>query len=324
VTRGFLLGKFMPPHAGHMRLCETAQALADQLTILVCWLPGDPIPGELRLEWMREMLPRARVLGHGAVVPQAPGDHPDFWAIWREIVREAHPEPIDLVFAGEDYGARLASELGARFVQVPRTGDGFSATAVRTDPWGEWDALPPPVRGHYAQTICLHGPESSGKTVLAERLARRFGTSWMHEHGRVYCLGMPVHALAAEDLETIARRQSAMIAAGRRWCARRLFADTDALTTAAWSLMLLGHVPDGVRGHAPADLYLLLEDDAPWIDDGTRVFGEPCRRRDFFEACERVLVETGAPYVRVGGDWEARYRACVAAVESLPPPGGPL
>jgi cytidyltransferase-like protein len=115
MTRGFLLGKFMPPHAGHLALCEAAMLLVDRLTILVCWLPGDPMPGPLRLAWMGELLPGARVLGHGEAVPQAPDEHPDFWPIWRDIVRAAHPEPIDFLFAGEDYGQRLAQEVGARF-----------------------------------------------------------------------------------------------------------------------------------------------------------------------------------------------------------------
>jgi NadR type nicotinamide-nucleotide adenylyltransferase len=155
--------------------------------------------------------------------------------------------------------------------------------------------------------------------MLAQRLARHFATAWVPEHGRDYCLAVPASLLSAKDLETIARRQSAMIAAGRRWCDRRLFADTDALATAAWSQMLLGRVPEGVRGHAAADLYLLLGDDAPWIDDGTRVFGDPPRRRAFYETCERVLVEAGVRYAVINGDWNARFQACVAAVESLAP-----
>ncbi|MGZ8360309.1 MAG: adenylyltransferase/cytidyltransferase family protein, partial [Allosphingosinicella sp.] len=101
MSRGFVLGKFMPPHAGHVFLVETARTLVDELTILVCWLPDDPIPGEARLAWMRELFPHCRVVGHGALVPQAPDEHPDFWPIWRRIVREAHPEPIDTVFASE-------------------------------------------------------------------------------------------------------------------------------------------------------------------------------------------------------------------------------
>src|SRR5437763_7081657 len=108
MTRGFLLGKFMPPHAGHVHLCETARRLVDKLTILVCWLPDDPIPGPLRLTWMRELFPDCQVIGHDAVVPQQPDDDP---AIWREIVKAAHPEPVDRLFAGEASGARLAEEI---------------------------------------------------------------------------------------------------------------------------------------------------------------------------------------------------------------------
>ena len=48
MRRGFLLGKFMPPHAGHMALIRAARALVDELTVLVCWQPGDPIAGETR------------------------------------------------------------------------------------------------------------------------------------------------------------------------------------------------------------------------------------------------------------------------------------
>jgi cytidyltransferase-like protein len=117
-TRGFVLGKFMPPHAGHQLLCGTAERMVDALTILVCSLPDDPIPGALRLQWMRALFPNARVIGHDAIVPQAPEDSPDFWPIWRAIVRQAHPEPIDYVFAGESYGLRLAEEVGGLFVPV--------------------------------------------------------------------------------------------------------------------------------------------------------------------------------------------------------------
>jgi len=188
VTRGFLLGKFMPPHAGHMLLCETARGLVDRLTILVCWLSGDPIPGPLRLEWMRALFPDCRVIGHEAAVPQAPGDHPDFRPIWRGIVREAHPEPIDIVFAGEDIGQRLAAEVGARFILVgPRAYPDLSASKVRADPWAHWHALPAPVRAHYARAICLHGPESTGKSTLSALLAAHFATLWVPEYGRVHC-----------------------------------------------------------------------------------------------------------------------------------------
>ena len=35
--------------------------------------------------------------------------------------------------------------------------------------------------------ICLHGPESTGKSTLATRLAAHFGCEVVPEYGRAYC-----------------------------------------------------------------------------------------------------------------------------------------
>ena len=315
MTRGFLLGKFMPPHAGHQLLGETAQALVDELTVLVCWLPNDPIPGALRLAWLRELFPAARVVGHGATVPQAPKDQPDFWPIWRGIARAAHPEPIDLVFASEPYGHRLAAELGARFhpVDPGREAAAVSASAVRADPWGCWPHQPPPLRGHYARTICLHGPESVGKTTLARDLATHFETIHAPEYGRTWCDAFGTD-LAMPDLLAIARGQDAMAASLRRRCNRRLILDTDPLMTAVWADMLLGTRNAWVDAWAgAADLYLLLDTDLPWSDDGTRLFGAAAERARFHALCRLELERRGVRWAAVGGTGPARLARARAA-----------
>lgn len=320
MRHGFVLGKFMPPHLGHVHLCETARQLVDRLTILVCWLPDDPVPGPLRLAWMKEMFPDCRVIGHDAVVPQAPEESPDFWPIRRGIVRAAHPEPIDMVFAGEDYGLRLAKEVGAAFTPVaPRLYPDLSGTAVRADPWAHWESLPPPVRACFARTICLHGPESTGKSTLSAPLAAHFDTLWVPEYGRAHC---ELYGTDLDDagLVTIGRTQSAMTRAALPWCNRRLVVDTDALTTAAWSLMLLGHVPDGLfDDFGKADLYLLTDIDIPWHQDGGRYFPDPADRQRFMDACIRVLEDAGATWVRLSGQNDARLATAIAAVEELRP-----
>lgn len=318
MRHGFVLGKFMPPHAGHVHLCETARLLVDKLTILVCWLPDDPVPGPLRLQWMKEMFPDCRVVGHDAVVPQTPEESPDFWSIWRGIVRAAHPEPIDMVFAGEDYGLRLARELGAAFTPVaPRLFPEMSGTAVRAGPWAEWDRIPPAVRPHYAQTICLHGPESTGKSTLSAPLAAHFDTLWVPEYGRAHC-ALYGTDLDAAGLVTIARTQSAMTRAALPWCNKRLVVDTDALTTAAWSLMILGRVPEGLYdGFTKADLYLLTDIDIPWEQDGGRYYPDPVDRQRFLEACVQVLEEAGAAWVKLSGQNDRRLATAIEAVEKL-------
>jgi len=309
MTCGFVLGKFMPPHAGHVHLCATARHLRDAPTILVCSLPDDPIPGPLRLEWMRRLFPDCRVIGHEGAAPPTP-----------EIVRLVHPEPIGLLFAGGEHGMRLARELGAEFILVgPRVHPALSGSAVRADPWAHWEMIPPPVRPHFARSICLHGPESTGKSTLSAPLAAHFGTIWVPEYGRVHCQ-LYGFDLDARGLATIGRTQSAMTRAALPWCNRRLIVDTDALTTAAWSLMILGHVPEKImEGFALADLYLLTDTDIPWEDDGTRYYPDPADRRRFMQACERVLEEAKAKWVRISGGIEERFAQAVAAVGTLAP-----
>jgi HTH-type transcriptional regulator, transcriptional repressor of NAD biosynthesis genes len=324
MTRGFVLGKFMPPHAGHVLLCATAAALVDELTILVCALPDDPIPGPLRRDWMAALFPHCRIVYHDAVVPQEPADHPDFWRIWRNIVRTAHPGPIDRVFASEAYGARLAAEVGAAFVPVDpgRIAAPVSASAIRADPIAHWAMIPEIVRPYFTRRICLHGPESVGKSTLAAQLVAHFGTVMVPEYGRTYCETFGTD-LGNDDLLTIARAQAAMAKAmaprGNGW----LILDTDPLMTAVWSDMMLGARDPWFDAFGDvADLYLLLDTDLPWVDDGTRIYGSTDARARFFGLCQKELETRGVRWTLVSGHGDARLSAAFAAIRNAFPSGG--
>lgn len=273
---------------------------------------------------MRELVPGARVIGHGAPAPQDPGESSQFWPAWRSIIAKSHPEPIDYLFAGEDYGAELARQvgglyvpLGARVLNADRGGlGGLTGSAIREDPWAHWDYLPQPVRNHYAQTICLHGVESVGKSTLAERLAEHYATLVVPEYGRIHCETYGTDC-RENDLLLIGEAQQAMIEAARPWANRRLIADTDALMTAAWSQMMIGYAPDQLLCHRKADLYLVLGTDAPFIDDGTRVYGSPDQREKFDRVAREVLALTRAPVVEIAGTWDERFDAACAVIDAL-------
>ena len=324
MKRGFVLGKFMPPHAGHVTLVQSARALVDELTVLVCSLPEDPIPGELRLEWMKGLFPDCRVLWHKEPAPQHPGGGRDFWPVWERIVAQHHPERIDYVFAGESYGAELAAHIGGIFVPLggrvlsaDQEGiGGLSGAAIRADPWTYWDYLPDPVRRHYGLTVCLHGIESVGKSTLAERLADHYRTILVPEYGRSHC---QVHGTDCreDDLMLIGEAQQATIEAARPWANRLLIADTDALMTAAWSQMMIGYMPDQLVCHRKADLYLMLGNDAPFVDDGTRVYKTNEQRDRFHRIARDALVLFRTNFVEISGDWDERFDAAVQAIDAL-------
>lgn len=152
MTTGFLLGKFLPLHRGHVHLIETAQKYVDTLTVLVCSLQREPIPGELRHRWARELFPAVNVQHFAEDVPQYPEEHPDFWNIWRAVIRRYVPTGPDFVFTSETYGDKLAEILGAQHVCVdlPRATFPVSGTAVRQNPLAYQHLLPPPVQAYFA------------------------------------------------------------------------------------------------------------------------------------------------------------------------------
>jgi NadR type nicotinamide-nucleotide adenylyltransferase len=287
-THGFLLGKFLPPHRGHQYLIEFARAYVDRLTVLVCTIEREPIPGRLRYQWMCEAFPGIDLVHHTDEIPQAPEEHPQFWDIWRASIRRHVPGRIDYVFASEDYGWRLAAELDARFVPVDRERRNVpvSGRAIRQDPMAHWDELLPPVRPYYLKRV--------GAGLLAPELARHFRTVCVH----AYDGGLRDEARDPDELLRLFRGQVTAEDALARRANRVLLCEADALTMAAWAEARLGGCPPEIRAAVERrafDLYLLPEGDSPWA--------------------QRVA-ET-RPVLRLGGSREAQFAQACAAIDRL-------
>lgn len=157
--------------------------------------------------------------------------------------------------------------------------------------------------------ICLHGVESTGKSVLAARL----GYPWVAEYGRTYCEERGTD-LTMADLLAIAEGQDRAIRAAEASQPPVLVLDTDPLMTAAWAQMLFGEVPPVLLGYPKAQLYCLFAPDVPWVEDGTRLFGTAAQRARFAAISEAILLEAEVPIVRISGDWATRERQVRAAI----------
>jgi HTH-type transcriptional repressor of NAD biosynthesis genes len=160
MSTGFILGKFMPVHRGHMHLIEVARQRVSHLTVLVCSLEREPIPGRLRYRWVKALFPTVDVQHFAEDVPQYPHEHPDFWDIWLGVVRRYVPSGPDLVFTSESYGDRLAEVLGAQHVCVDLRRELFpvSGSRVREDPQACWALIPPQVQAYYRRTRVAKAP----------------------------------------------------------------------------------------------------------------------------------------------------------------------
>ena len=154
-------------------------------------------------------------------------------------------------------------------------------------------------------TICLHGAESTGKSVLADKLAHHFGCPWVPEYGRAYAEEHGTE-FTMDDLLAIARGQDAAMRAACAGNPPLVLLDTDPLMTAAWAQMLFGMMPHELLAYPKAEHYLLFAADTPWQDDGTRMFGTAAARARFAAVAEDMLVRGAVPFTRVSGTWSER------------------
>ena len=161
--------------------------------------------------------------------------------------------------------------------------------------------------------VCFHGAESTGKSMLAERLSGELGLPWVPEYGREYAETQGTDFTMA-DLLAIAAGHEARVREVERTGAALALLDTDPLMTAAWAQMLFGTVPDALLSYPKADLYLLFGPDVPWEEDGTRFFGTPAERARFAAVAEEMLVRAGVRYQTISGDWAAREQQVRAAL----------
>ena len=113
------------------------------------------------------------------------------------------------------------------------------------------------------RTICLHGPESTGKSTLAPRLARALGGAVVDEYGRTFAEANGLE-FTMNDLVTIAETHDGITRAMAAGGIDPLILDTDPLMTAVWADMLFGkRDPWFDTWTGTADLYLLLDIDLP-------------------------------------------------------------
>ncbi len=170
--------------------------------------------------------------------------------------------------------------------------------------------------GDMTLRICLAGVESTGKTVLGQRLATEFGGVFMPEYGRAYCEARGVDGLTMEDLHIIAAGHAVERARLLAKAPKVLIEDTDIVMTCAWAAMLFG-APDKTLRDLPADAaqYLMFDPGTPWIADGTRLFGSTTQRARFDSLIRAEFTRRGIVPVEISGNWQQRHLAAAAVLK---------
>lgn len=332
--RGLVVGKFSPLHRGHELVINRAREECDEVFLLSYSKPEMPgCEAARRDQWLSAIFPNARHLavtderirqwvnpGEGPLeVPANDADETTHRRFCGFLCQEVFNATVDAVFTSEDYGDGFAEELTRYFrerhptcpavkhIQVDRSRRQLpvSGTLLRENIHASREWLSPLVYASFVQRVCLLGGESSGKSTLAEALARDFNTSHVTEYGREHW-DTKSGKLAFEDMQHIAEIQIQREEAAALHANRFLFCDTSPLTTLFYSNHMFGKADPILKKLAERryDFTILCAPDFPFVQDGTRQ-AETFRmlQHDWYL---KALAERGIAYQLVTGSIKSR------------------
>lgn len=328
-ARGLVVGKFSPLHYGHELVINEAIRQCEEVVVISYSKPefekcgranrdrwiADRFPDVTRLVIDEEAL-RDICLVKGLIPMSVPhNDAPDeeHRRFVARLCLEILGETVDAVFTSESYGDGFADALTHHFrshveeahvshmcIDKRRQAVPISGTAIRSDPHAHRSFLAPSVYADFVRRIAILGAESSGKTTLAEALAKHFDTAWVPEYGRELWEARNGQ-LNLGDMIRIGAQQvqleERLASNAHRW----LFCDTTPLTTVFYSQATFGTVDPALRALAKRqyDYLILCSPDFGFVQDGTR------QTPAFQEKQHRWYIETleasGLNFVIVSG-----------------------
>jgi len=194
--------------------------------------------------------------------------------------------------------------------------------------------------------VVVIGPESTGKSMLSQQLAKHYNTSWVPEYAREY---LTKHGMnyTYDDLLTIAKGQIAQeesivngelssdsyrmmnkqppsltfhhpIAIGSQFTP--VFIDTDMYVMKVWCEVVFGkchrYILDQIV-ERKYDLYLLCNVDLPWVKDELREYPDLESRQGLYYMYKDIMVNQAVPWADISGNYEERLQKAVKAVDEL-------
>jgi HTH-type transcriptional repressor of NAD biosynthesis genes len=320
MKRGLVLGKYMPIHKGHVDLIEYALSICDEVIVWLCVSDQETMPANLRFEWVKQTFEKDKRVHpvlfeyDESVFPNSSVSSREVSRIWSTVIKEQLP-PIDVIVTSEKYGDYVAEYLQIKhcFFETKRL---VSATHIRLQPYKYWEDMVDEVKSYYFKKVCLLGTESTGKSTLTKKLANYFGGDSVAEAGRD--IVDDSNECVFEDLSLIAQEHAKAILAKEQAVNRILFVDTDIHITQSYAHFLFDRelkVDDWIVAANRCDLYLYLDNDAPYIQDGTRLSEEDRNRLD--ASHKQELKKAGIPFILISGNWEERFARAIEEVNAF-------
>lgn len=333
-TVGFLGGKFLPFHLGHVYFIVAASNIVDELYLVLsssknrdrqlCERDGIKyIPDKIRFSWIGEAVNNLENVKLIHIEDEQWEENYD-WDTGADMIKKAIGKPIDFVFSSEEEydehfkknypnTKHLIVDSGRKVVNI-------SATELRRNLYENWDKLPEYVRKYFVKKVAIVGTESCGKSTLAKKLAKLYNTTFVEEVGRKYC-DKYSNKLTKEMFDLIAMEHFLEQEEKTTHSNKVIFVDTEAIVTQFYlNKYFPGEKSQLIEEIAKIqnyDLIIFLEPDVEWVEDGLRNEGHEETRKQNNEEMKKMFRERGINFVSINGNYEERFNKSREFVDKL-------
>lgn len=325
-------GCFAPLHLGHKHLIISAANQCEELYVVLSVSSYDKIPYQLRYRWLTQMTSDMENVKVIMITDNSENKDVYDWETGCNDVKRKIGKHIDAVFVGSDYNYEnnpfAVNYSDSEIVYISRSDIAISSTEINSDPYKYWDYIAPEARDYYVKKVVVVGSESCGKSTLVRNLGKYYNTAIVEERGREICdfAGGIDNMIPSDFVEILYKHKVDEIDSTRK-ANKVLFIDTECYVTDYYLQLQFESTKTDISkesslAHAIGklneyDLVIYLEPDVPWVQDGTRTYGEDSVRMWNDVKLKKILKEQGLSYVVINGDYEARFSKSVELVDKL-------
>lgn len=163
--------------------------------------------------------------------------------------------------------------------------------------------------------IAITGPESSGKTSLAEALSKIYACTLVSEFARSYLKNANYNR---RDVLYMAKMQLELEKEAKKKASKLIICDTDFINFKIWLNYYHYNVPRFILEHIeskPYALSLLLYPNTEWLEDGLR--DKPNERLDLYNKFEKELIFYNYNYAVIDQLGQDRTKQATRTIDAL-------
>ncbi|ERJ60206.1 AAA family ATPase [Sphingobacterium paucimobilis] len=166
--------------------------------------------------------------------------------------------------------------------------------------------------------IAVVGPESTGKSTMAQYLSKALDSSYVPEYARYYCKDLQNQYTLQDETNMFYGQIALEEAICSQLKNNLIICDTTIMTVKIWCDYLFNHTPTPVLteiAQRKYDLYLLMDIDLPWENDPLRDFPE--ERAHFMKVWKKELDNIQANYQVISGQGPQRLENGLKATQAF-------